>query len=228
MKTAFFKVRGQPFLNFPDKVEANATLASSDTEKGVVGVMVKYAASYLSKKPSIPAGLGEILSVRECLRSTALCNDRFHMVRSLSLINPRILATFCRTTSSSSIQTTLETKIAKARKTRSLDMESDRWGEITLLTMSKRKVASDDSDVSRKVNVNTIPNTEQKGALEPDYSVSIRFKKKLFQVRVTLHHIPAKFVNLNPTATHFYLDTFGFSKKFHLQYDLVPSPSYSS
>eukprot|EP01130_Rhizamoeba_saxonica_P006372 TRINITY_DN2542_c0_g1_i1.p1 TRINITY_DN2542_c0_g1~~TRINITY_DN2542_c0_g1_i1.p1 ORF type:complete len:250 (-),score=73.89 TRINITY_DN2542_c0_g1_i1:241-990(-) len=71
---------------------------------------------------------------------------------------------------------------------------------------------------------NTVPETstetdgEQINTLEPNYGCTIRFIKRVLIVNVTLHKIPPKFVNLDPTETEFYLDTLGFSKKYKLRF----------
>jgi len=57
------------------------------------------------------------------------------------------------------------------------------------------------------------PNTET-----PNHSFRIRFKSRHIIIRVRLPLVPDKFVNLWPTNTEFYLDTFKYTKKYLLRF----------
>jgi len=52
----------------------------------------------------------------------------------------------------------------------------------------------------------------------PPHSIKVRFKLKKLEIVVRLQKIPAHTINLVPTTTEFYLDTFKYSKKYHLSF----------
>jgi len=57
--------------------------------------------------------------------------------------------------------------------------------------------------------------------LQPNHNLHLARKMGVVKCRVDLYKIPPECINFEPTKTHFYLDTFKFSKKYKLE---VPYP----
>lgn len=69
--------------------------------------------------------------------------------------------------------------------------------------------------------VETIPVeavSEQPQGERPPYKTEIKFNMRQYIVRVTLHKVPPKFVQLEPTESEFILHTTGWSKKLYLRF----------
>eukprot|EP00002_Diphylleia_rotans_P036573 TRINITY_DN8077_c0_g1_i1.p1 TRINITY_DN8077_c0_g1~~TRINITY_DN8077_c0_g1_i1.p1 ORF type:complete len:281 (-),score=93.55 TRINITY_DN8077_c0_g1_i1:62-904(-) len=60
------------------------------------------------------------------------------------------------------------------------------------------------------------PTPKAPETIKPPYSMKVNRKRGFVQVRVTLHRIPEKLINYEPTATHLYVDTLKYSKKYLL------------
>jgi len=72
-------------------------------------------------------------------------------------------------------------------------------------------------EVDEGEQMNIVSDNIPQNAVAPQHSLRIRFKSRKLIVRVTLHKIPEKCIKFEPTSTHFYLDTFKFTKKYYLQ-----------
>lgn len=62
------------------------------------------------------------------------------------------------------------------------------------------------------------PDSPPEGAENPPFKTKVHFIRKRFIVSIQMHHIPDKFIDLEITPTHLALNTFKYTKKYHLQY----------
>jgi hypothetical protein len=52
----------------------------------------------------------------------------------------------------------------------------------------------------------------------PPYTSKVLFNKREIVIRVLLHKVPLKFIQVDPTEDEFILNTFGWSKKYYLRF----------
>eukprot|EP00668_Euglena_longa_P040950 GGOE01053892.1.p1 GENE.GGOE01053892.1~~GGOE01053892.1.p1 ORF type:complete len:404 (+),score=103.42 GGOE01053892.1:143-1213(+) len=57
---------------------------------------------------------------------------------------------------------------------------------------------------------------DEEGKNAPPIHSHINGRTKCLDIKVDLHHCPPQYINLNPTATHFVLDTLKWSKKYQV------------
>eukprot|EP01098_Paradermamoeba_levis_P013122 TRINITY_DN5903_c0_g1_i1.p1 TRINITY_DN5903_c0_g1~~TRINITY_DN5903_c0_g1_i1.p1 ORF type:complete len:271 (+),score=118.07 TRINITY_DN5903_c0_g1_i1:59-814(+) len=71
--------------------------------------------------------------------------------------------------------------------------------------------------ISKTVEIQTAEDLKKKGIVYERANVSMKpnLKENFLYIRVLLHRIPEDYINFEPTATHLYVDTLQFSKKFY-------------
>lgn len=83
--------------------------------------------------------------------------------------------------------------------------------------MKRKAQEPEDTEEENIIDAEVQALEPEQGCIVPRFNTKVHFYHRTFVVKVVLHKIPEKCLNLEPTDEEFYLDTKKFSKKFYLK-----------